>query len=123
MSNDFKRYAAKLLGINPAVKAALPKAVEAGAKVIRQEVEQRAPRDSGDLARSIGDRALDSGGNSASHQAHVGIFYALYVERGHGGQHPAPAHPFFRPAFDAKEQEARDKVLETLNDALKGAMA
>lgn len=123
MSNDFERYAAKLRGINPAVKAALPKAAEAGAKVIRQEVEQRAPRDDGDLARSIGDRPVEAGATSASHQVHVGIFYALFVERGHGGPHPAPAHPFFRPAFDAKEQEARDKVLETLNDALKGAMA
>lgn len=122
MSNDFERYAAKLRGISPAVESALPRAAEAGAKIIRQEVEARAPVDDGDLKSSIGDRSTSIKQTSASHQVHVGAQHGLWVERGHGGPHPAPAHPFFRPAFDSKEQEARDKVVEILNDALKGAM-
>jgi HK97 gp10 family phage protein len=122
MSNDFERYAKKLQGISPAVKAVQPKAAEAGAKIIRQEVEARAPVGDGDLKGSIGDKAVGRDGNSASHQAHVAIYYALWVERGHGGPHPAPAHPFFRPAYDAKEQEAIDKIVEIQNEALKGAM-
>ena len=122
MSNDFERYAAKLRGITPAMTAALPRAARAGALVIKEEVEARAPVDDGDLKRSIGDRPVEAGATSASHQAHVGAVHALWVERGHGGPHPAPAHPFFRPAFDAKEQEARERTVEVMNEALRGAM-
>lgn len=33
-------------------------------------------------------------------------YYPSYVEYGHGGPHPAPPHPFIRPAYDAKKDEA-----------------
>ena len=44
------------------------------------------------------------------------IFYAGFVEFGHGGPAPAPPHPFVRPAFDTKVEEAyraMKQVLET----------
>lgn len=41
--------------------------------------------------------------------------HAHLVEFGHGGPHPAPAHPFLRPAWD----ELRDKVLENIKKGLK----
>jgi HK97 gp10 family phage protein len=40
------------------------------------------------------------------------------VEFGHGGPHPAPAHPFFRPAWD----ETRDKIYKTITEFLKTAV-
>lgn len=120
-SDDFGRAAAKLRGLGPAIGGVLPRAVEAGAKIIRAEVETRAPVGDGDLKRSIGDRALESGTDHASHQTHVGIFYARYVEFGHGGPRPAPAHPFFRPAADAKAQEAADKVIAVVLEASRKA--
>src|SRR5262249_3315811 len=37
---------------------------------------------------------------------------AHLVEFGHGGPHPAPAHPFLRPAFDGTKKEAQDTVTD-----------
>ena len=36
---------------------------------------------------------------------HNPVKYAHLVEYGHGGPHPAPAHPFLRPAYDNKINE------------------
>lgn len=33
-------------------------------------------------------------------------YYPAYVEYGHGGPAPAPAHPYVRPAFDTRQDEA-----------------
>ena len=52
------------------------------------------------------------------HRKDGGAEYANPVEFGHGGPHPAPPHPFIRPAFDAKVDEAYDKVKEQLRTAL-----
>ena len=32
-------------------------------------------------------------------------YYPAYVEYGHGGPGPAPAHPYVRPAFDTRQDE------------------
>ena len=117
MADDFGRAAAKLRGLGPTIEGVLPRAVAAGAKIIRAEVEARAPVDDGDLKRSIGDRPVSGGLNQASHQTHVSIFYARYVEYGHGGPHPAPAHPFFRPACDHKAAEAAERVIAVILEA------
>ena len=47
-----------------------------------------------------------------------GAGYAVPVEYGHGGPHPAPPHPFVRPAFDAHVDEAYEKVKQMLITAL-----
>ena len=45
-------------------------------------------------------------------------YYPAYVEYGHGGPGPAPAHPYVRPAFDTRQDEAfgiiRDGLLQEL---------
>jgi HK97 gp10 family phage protein len=41
--------------------------------------------------------------------------HAHLVEFGHGGPHPAPAHPFMRPAWDSSKRE----VLEGIEQGLK----
>ena len=52
------------------------------------------------------------------HRTDGGAEYANPVEFGHGGPHPAPAHPFVRPAFDAAKDEAYEKVKQDLQTAL-----
>ena len=45
-------------------------------------------------------------------------YYPAYTEYGHGGPAPAPAHPYVRPAFDTRQNEAfgiiRDGLLHEL---------
>jgi HK97 gp10 family phage protein len=49
--------------------------------------------------------------------------YAHLVEFGHGGPHPAPAHPFMRPAFDegkaAAIQAVADKIRLDVEEELR----
>ena len=42
--------------------------------------------------------------------------YLLY---GHGGPAPAPAHPFARPAFDTRSNDAYEEIKRVLRDELK----
>lgn len=46
-------------------------------------------------------------------------YYPAYVELGHGGPHPAPAHPYVRPAYDAAATEAYERLWALLDQALK----
>lgn len=52
------------------------------------------------------------------HSGEGGARYANPVEHGHGGPHPAPPHPFVRPAFDAKADVAYEEMKKLLNAAL-----
>lgn len=52
------------------------------------------------------------------HRKEKGAFYATPVEYGHGGPAPAPAHPFVRPAFDTRVEEAYDAIKQVLRDEL-----
>ena len=52
------------------------------------------------------------------HATEGGAPYAQPVEFGHGGPHPAPPHPFVRPAFDARAEEAYELLKEQLRNAL-----
>ena len=46
-------------------------------------------------------------------------YYPAYVEYGHGGPGPAPAHPYVRPAFDTRQDEAYSIIRNGLLDELK----
>ena len=45
-------------------------------------------------------------------------YYATPVEYGHGGPAPAPAHPFIRPAYDTRADEAYEIIRDGLRDAV-----
>lgn len=45
-------------------------------------------------------------------------YYATPVEYGHGGPAPAPAHPFIRPAYDVRQDEAYEIIRDGLRDAI-----
>lgn len=52
------------------------------------------------------------------HRKEHGAYYATPVEYGHGGPAPAPAHPFIRPAYDTREDEAYEIIRQGLRDAI-----
>lgn len=45
-------------------------------------------------------------------------YYPIFVEFGHGGPRPARAHPWMRPAFDTRADEAYQIVREELGKEL-----
>ena len=45
-------------------------------------------------------------------------YYPAYVEHGHGGPGPAPAHPYIRPAYDTTEDEAYEIIRSGLREAI-----
>lgn len=45
-------------------------------------------------------------------------YYPAYVEYGHGGPAPAPAHPFMRPAFDTRQEDAYEEMKRVLREEL-----
>lgn len=45
-------------------------------------------------------------------------YYPAYVEYGHGGPGPAPAHPYIRPAYDARQDEAYEIIRDGLRNAI-----
>ena len=52
------------------------------------------------------------------HRKEEGAYYATPVEYGHGGPAPAPAHPFIRPAYDTRQDEAYEIIRDGLRDAI-----
>ena len=52
------------------------------------------------------------------HRKEEGAYYATPVEYGHGGPAPAPAHPFIRPAYDTRADEAYEIIRDGLRDAI-----
>ena len=48
----------------------------------------------------------------------AGAYYANPVEHGHGGPGPAPPHPFVRPAFDARAEEAYGEIKRVLAEEI-----
>ena len=47
------------------------------------------------------------------------FYYPAAVEYGHGGPGPAPAHPYVRPAFDTRQDEAFGIIRDGLLDELR----
>lgn len=45
-------------------------------------------------------------------------YYPAFVEYGHGGPGPAPAHPYIRPAYDTTEDEAYEIIRDGLREAI-----
>ena len=86
-----------------------------GARIIRDDAKQRAPKRTGKLRRSIkAKRGKKRGKLFSTAFAAVDVKvarYAYLVE--YGTRHSAPK-PYFRPAVDAK----RDEVMRTVNDGI-----
>ena len=123
LQNDLTNMAAEMefgSGVN--------RALQAGAKPIEEQMLRNAssnPKIITDALHSsihtgsvkkrrMGGKAITVG----VHRKEKGAFYATPVEYGHGGPAPAPAHPFVRPAFDTRVEEAYDAIKQVLRDEL-----
>mgnify|MGYP001017948642 FL=1 len=111
----------KMIPADTDVDAALAE----GAEVIAREMRQLAPVKSGKLKSAIKVGKARNGRNGR--QVTVGVhrrdfsgddYYPAYVEYGHGGPRPAPPHPFVRPAFDLKKDEAWNTVKQAVIDQM-----
>lgn len=100
-------------------------ALAEGAEVIAKEMRQLAPVKSGKLKSAIKVGKARNGRNGR--QVTVGIhrrdfsgddYYPAYVEYGHGGPRPAAPHPFIRPAYDLKKDEAWSIVKQAVIDQM-----
>ena len=104
------------------------RALEEGAKPIEQQMLANASSDpkiiTGALHGSIHTSKVRRSGPGKRitigvHHSERGAYYANPIEHGHGGPAPAPAHPFVRPAFDTRAQEAYETMKQVLRDELK----
>ena len=101
--------------------------LEEAAKPIHDQMKTNASRDpqiiTGALHRSIRIGPVRKFRNTAR-RITIGVhrkekaYYATPVEYGHGGPAPAPAHPFIRPAYDTRQDEAYEIIRDGLRDAI-----
>ncbi len=104
-------------------------ALAEGAGVIAREMRRLAPVKSGKLKSAIKVGKARNGRNGR--QVTVGIhrrdfsgddYYPAYVEYGHAGPRKGsprtPPHPFIRPAFDLKKDEAWSIVKQAVIDQM-----
>ena len=123
LKNDLTNMAAEMefgSGVN--------RALQAGAKPIEEQMLRNAssnPKIITDALHSsihtgnVKKRRMGGKGVTIGvHRKEKGAFYATPVEYGHGGPAPAPAHPFVRPAFDTRAEEAYENIKSVLRDAL-----
>ena len=102
--------------------------LEAAARPIHQQMKANASKDpkiiTGVLNRSIRIGPVKKRRRSGKsitigvHRKEEGAYYATPVEYGHGGPAPAPAHPFIRPAYDTRADEAYGIIRDGLRDAI-----
>lgn len=102
--------------------------LEAAARPIHQQMKANASKDpkiiTGVLSRSIRIGPVKKRRQSGKsitigvHRREEGAYYATPVEYGHGGPAPAPAHPFIRPAYDTRADEAYGIIRDGLRDAI-----
>ena len=104
------------------------RALQAGAIPIEAQMKENARTDpkiiTGALYNSIHTGKVRKRGSRKQitigvHHSEMGAYYSNPVEYGHGGPAPAPAHPFVRPAYDARSNEAYDEMKRILRDELK----
>ena len=103
------------------------RALQAGAVPIEQQMLANASSDpkiiTGALHGSIHTSRVKArgGGKQVTIGVHVkeqSAYYSNPLEFGHGGPAPAPPHPFVRPAFDARAEEAYGEIRRVLKDEI-----
>ncbi|NLV85438.1 MAG: HK97 gp10 family phage protein [Spirochaetales bacterium] len=105
--------------------ATVNRILEAAAQPVLEQMIQNASTDphprSGKLRSALrikkGSRRRGARVTIGAH-TESGAAYGVPVEFGHGGPHPAPPHPFVRPAFDARAEESYELLKQRLRTAL-----
>ena len=111
-----------LEGVSP---ASIKRALGNGAAPVLKKIQENAPvGPTGNLKEALESSAIKQVGGR--YFIKIGVIngkrapHAHLVENGHGGPHPAPPHPFMRPAFDAEKDTAYDAVRDTLREEMRG---
>lgn len=106
---------------------AIGRALKVGAEVIHDKMRANASSDpkviTGELIGSIKVGRIKKRGAGKQitigvHRSDMGDYHANFVEFGHGGPAPAPAHPFVRPAFDTESGAAYEAMKDELRTAI-----
>jgi HK97 gp10 family phage protein len=93
------------------------------AKFVRDRIREKAPRGpTSNLKAAAYASSLPASLNGPA-VAFAGIRprkapHAHLVEFGHGGPHPAPPHPFLRPAWDSCKEEVQRNIAAALGKSI-----
>lgn len=127
LRNDIARMAG-IMDADGAGSATAKNILLAAAEPIHQQMKANASKDpkiiTGVLSRSIRIGPVKKRRRSGKsitigvHRKEEGAYYVTPVEYGHGGPAPAPAHPFIRPAYDTRADEAYEIIRDGLRDAI-----
>lgn len=121
-------------------KKVLRDGTRAGAEVLKEEVIKRAPERTGKLKRNVVVVTMRGRRNAISSGVHIrgvnpetgnsdntmkasnrrNAFYWRFVELGTSNM---PPHPFVRPAFDARQEEATRAVIARMNKAIEEVLS
>lgn len=127
-AEGFDRLDRQLARIAKPTTEAKRAALKAGAEIVADEMRRLAPVRSGTLRDSINVRVIGMG--AAAKQVDVRGTTVLIGPRQGGKKDPfyahmvefgtvrAAAHPFMRPAWDAKRDDAEKVVASSLTDAM-----
>ena len=103
------------------------RALKAGAVPVEQQMKANASSDPKIITGALYNSIHTSNVKSRRDGKHVTIgvhvkeqsaYYSNPVEFGHGGPAPAPPHPFVRPAFDARADEAYGEIRRVLKEEI-----
>jgi HK97 gp10 family phage protein len=99
---------------------ALKEVLRDAAEPIKQDAIALAPFKTGRLRRAI----FASRGDKSKSSAIVGVNHKIaphahLVEFGHAGPHPAPPHPFMRPAIEKNRASTRNIIANGVGDIIK----
>lgn len=101
----------------PAARRAMRKGMRQGANVVRDEAKARAPKDTGNLKKSIRTRERREEGGWMRYAIEVRrrAFYGRFLEF---GTSKMAAKPFLRPAAENKTAEAVERMRDAMGEAV-----
>ena len=126
--SDSLNEISRRVDVNSAIgRRTAERSLMAGATVIYEQMKRNAAKNikTGSIYRSI--KIIRPVKFGRGMRVKVGLpkiqgsnyYYAAPLEYGHGGPHgPAAPHPFVRPAYDAKAEEAYKKMREEIETLL-----
>jgi len=123
LTNDLAEMAAQIAGGGVGGASVLESILNEAAQPVLEKAQQFAPTKTGKLRAAIKAGKVKRRKDGAytikiGTQGKTDAFYAPFVEFGHGGPHPAPPHPFMRPAYDATKEQAYGIIRDRLNEEI-----
>lgn len=123
LTDDFAAMAARIASDGAGGASVLEAILNEAAQPVLEKAQQFAPVKTGKLKAAIKAGKVKRRKDGAytikiGTQGKTDAYYAPFVEFGHGGPHPAPPHPFMRPAYDATKEQAYGIIRDRLNEEI-----